>query len=549
MNKVNVTINDKKYSFKSGITLYDISKKFKSLFVLPIIGALVNGEVKELSDTILSDCNISFFDRNTKEGSTMYRNGLVFVLVYAVRKLYGKDASIKVCHSASKGRRIKINFDIKKSDLKKIKDEMNRIIKSNLKIDKTLIKREEAIKYFKSCGNDDKASAFNYLRSNYIYLYKLGNVYDYFYSKMPSRCDVLDSFDLIYVDSNNFILQTCSLYTNKIPNYKCSPLILDAYNDYYKRAKKLDIFCGYDVNRALSSGKIEDIIKLDEVISNDRLLELAKDISSKKDKIKIVLIAGPSSSGKTTTARKLSMFLKTFGLNPKSLSTDDYFIPRDKTPRLANGEYDFENINTVDLKLFNDHLSRLLNCEEVSIPTFNFVKGEGEYLGNVLKLEENDILIIEGLHGLNEKLTSLVPRENKYKIYVAPLSDLNIDNHNMISTSDIRLLRKIVRDNRTRGFSVCDSIRTWRVVREGEEKYIYPYQDDVDYVYNTAFIYEIGVLKVFAEPLLFEVSIDSPYYREARRLIDFLGLFLAIPNDVVPDDSLLCEFIGKSYFE
>ena len=263
----------------------------------------------------------------------------------------------------------------------------------------------------------------------------------------------------------------------------------------------------------------------------------------------MVLIAGPSSSGKTTTARKLSMFLKSFGLNPKPLSIDDYFVDRVNTPKLPNGDYDYESINAIDLKLFNDQLMDLLSNKEVSVPTYNFVTGEKEYLNKNLKLESNDILIVEGLHGLNEKLTSLVPKENKLKVYVSPFTDLNIDNLNMVSTSDVRLLRRIVRDSRTRGYSAVQTIKNWKNVREGEEKNIFPYQQEADYVYNSALVYEVGVLKLYAEPLLFDIDNTSLYYEEVRRLINFLSMFLSMPTDSIPSDSILREFIGGSYFE
>ena len=263
----------------------------------------------------------------------------------------------------------------------------------------------------------------------------------------------------------------------------------------------------------------------------------------------MVLIAGPSSSGKTTSSKKLSLYLKSFGLNPKPISIDDYFLPRDKTPRLSNGEYDFESIRAIDTDLFNSQLTSLLNGEEVSLPTFNFVLGIPEFKGKKLRLGENDILIIEGLHGLNEELTSHIKRENKYKIYISPLTDLNIDNHNMVSTSDVRLLRRIVRDNRTRGYSANDTIRKWNLVREGEERYVFPFQDEADKIFNTALIYEIGVLRLYAEPLLYEIKEEDENYEEARRLLDFLGMFLCIPTDSVPTDSILRECIGNSFFE
>ena len=299
----------------------------------------------------------------------------------------------------------------------------------------------------------------------------------------------------------------------------------------------------------IASGKISDVIKLDETLANNNLLEIARDIYTKKDKIKVVLMAGPSSSGKTTTSKKLSLYLNSFGLNPRPISIDDYFLPREQTPKLPNGEYDFESLRALNVDLFNEHLEKLLNHEEVYLPRFNFITGESEVCEKPFKLDENDIIIIEGLHGLNDELTSKISPENKYKLYISPLTDLNIDNHNMVSTSDVRLLRRIVRDSRTRGYTAEKTIEKWGLVREGEEKYIFPFQDSPDKIYNTALTYEIGVLKLYAEPLLYEINPTSPYYEEARRLLNFLNMFLVVPTDAIPSDSILREFIGNSYFE
>ena len=549
MLDIKLVVNNKEYVYPYGVSLLDVSYDFKDSFKSPIMGAMINNELYDLSKTLDKDCEITFVDGLSREGSKIYQNGLIFIMIVAVKELYGDLANIKVCHSIDKGKRIKTDFRLTKKRVNDIKIKMQEIIDANLVYEKCLVKKEDAINYFNQVNDFTKASALNYLESSYLYLYRLDGFYDSFYSLMPYSTSYINKFDLLYLDNENFLLQYPSSHLGFIKEYKPLPNIMEAFNENYKHAKKLNIFCASDLNKALADDRIEDIIKLNEVILNDNLLAVAKEIYKRKDKLKIVLIAGPSSSGKTTTAKKLSMFLQTFGLNPKPLSTDDYFIPREKTPKLPNGEYDYESLRAVDVSLFNDHLTRLLNHEEVSIPTFNFYKGVGEYLGNTLKLDDNDILIIEGLHGLNENLTLDIPKECKYKIYVSPLNDLNIDDHNMISTSDIRLLRRMVRDNRTRGYNAEHTLRTWSVVRDGEEKNIFPYQGEADFVYNTAFNYEVGVLKLYAEPLLYQVSSSSKYYYEARRLLNFLSMFLAIPTEAIPNDSLLKEFIGNSYFE
>ena len=302
-----------------------------------------------------------------------------------------------------------------------------------------------------------------------------------------------------------------------------------------------------ELNKIVSTGSISDIIRIDETFQNNRLLKIARKIEEKKDKLKIVLIAGPSSSGKTTTTKKLSMYLRSFGMNPHVISMDDYFKERKDTPRDANGEYDFESLATMDLELFNKQMASLLNHEEVLMPTFNFLLGMKEYK-KTLKLGDDDLLLIEGIHGLNPEILKNIPDEAKCRIYLSPLTALNLDNQNRISTTDNRLLRRIIRDNRTRGYKVEDTLKSWKKVRDGEEKNIFPYQDDADFTFNTALIYELGVLKTYAEPLLYSVEASSPYYEEAKRLINFLRVFLPIPSEDIPDDSILREFIGKSCF-
>jgi len=543
-----VIVDKKEYKVKQGTTLLELSKIVYNE-ENNYLAAIISNEMRNLSQKIDRDIEVTFLDTKTKAGSRIHKKGLIYILEYAVKELYGKNNKIKVCHSIDKGTKIKTNFEINETIIDDIKIKMQEIVNKKMPFERCLLKRKNAQEYFRDIKDFTKADAFNYINNSYIYLYKLGDMYNYFYSVMPPHTGTLKEFDLLLLDNYNLLLQYPSFYQGIIPDYVDRPTITNAYNENYRSAKRLNISCSSDLNKAIANGKINDIIKLDEIVANNKLLTLAGLIHDKQEEIKIVLIAGPSSSGKTTTARKLSMFLKTYGLNPKALSTDDYFIPRAKTPILPNGEYDYENIKSINTNLFNEHLIKLLNHEEVEIPTYNFKKGEPEYLGNKIKLEKNDILIIEGLHGLNEELTKDIKREDKFKVYVSPLTDLNIDDHNMISTSDVRLLRRMIRDNRTRGYNVTDTIRVWETVRQGEEDYIFPYQSEADFAYNTALIYEIGVLKIFAEPLLYEVETNSPQYEEARRLIDFLSMFLAIPTDAIPSDSLLREFIGNGYFD
>ena len=334
----------------------------------------------------------------------------------------------------------------------------------------------------------------------------------------------------------------------KIGKYQHHQQRFDVYNEYQEWVKLMNVKNASDLNDIVSSGKIGNLIRLDETIQASRLLNIAKEIYSHKDRLKIILIAGPSSSGKTTTSIKLTNYLTSFGLNPIQISMDDYFLSRRETPKKEDGSYDYECLEAVNTELFNENVDKLLNGEEIIAPVYNFLTGEPEYK-LPMKLGKNDVLVIEGIHALNPEILKNIPRSRKYKMYISPMTGINIDNHNRISTSDNRLLRRIVRDNRTRGYKVERTLEAWKDVREGEEKYIFPYQDEANVTFNTALIYELGILKTYAEPLLYSVDPKSEYYNEAKRLINILKTFLPMPSEDIPDDSLLREFIGGSCFK
>ena len=425
---------------------------------------------------------------------------------------------------------------------------MKKIVEMDMPITKMTIDRLEAIDYFEKIGEDVKAGVLRYNTNTYITLYRLGNYYNYFYSLMPSSTSKLGAFDLTYIKEDGFLLQFPTTYIpDKIKKYEPHPGMFEVFQEYRDWAKIMHVENSVDLNRVISSGKISDLIRIDETLQSNKLLMLARRINENKDKIRIVLLAGPSSSGKTTTSKKLCMFLQSFGLHPKVLSMDDYFVEREENPKDEKGNPDYECLEAIDLNLFDSQLGDLLSGKEVKIPTFNFSLGKKEY-HNTMKLEKNDIIVIEGIHAIDPKILTNIPRENKFKIYISALTELNMDNQNRVSTTDNRLLRRIIRDNRTRGYDVEHTLKSWPSVRAGEEKYIFPFQDEPDYTINSALIYEIGVLKTYVEPLLYSVPNDSPYYEEAKRLINFLRLFLPIPADDVPKDSILREFIGNGCF-
>lgn len=546
---IEVTINGKKYQVTKGITLEEVANDFATNYKYPILLAKVNNRLKELSSTIKENATIEFLDLTSKEGNRSHISGVTYILLTAIKKVFGRKANIVVQHSLDKGIYIETNFKINEEKLKKIKETMDSISKADMPITKVNIDRIEAMNYFESIGDFTKAGVMTYNTNNFITLYRLGNNYNYFYNLMPISTERLRDYELTYITDNGFLLRFPTVYiSDRIKEYEPHPHMFEVFKEYREWAKIMHIENSVDLNKVVSSGKINNLIKIDETLQSNRLLSVAKEINSRKNKVKIVLLAGPSSSGKTTTSKKLCMFLQSFGLTPKVIGMDDYFVERDETPKDEKGNNDYECIEAVDLKLFDKQISQLLAGETVMIPTFNFQLGKKEF-NNELTLGKTDILVIEGIHALDKKILTNIERDRKYKIYISALTEINMDDHNRISTTDNRLLRRIIRDNRTRGHTVEHTLKMWPSVRVGEEKYIFPYQDEADYTVNSALIYEIGVLKTYVEPLLYSVSTDSPFYEEAKRLIDFLRLFLPIPSDAVPQDSILREFIGNSYFE
>ncbi len=548
MAKINIEYNGKKYAYDSGIRLIDIAQDFKGDFKYPILVARVNNDLMELNNKIEKDSIVEFYDCSGRIGNIVYQKGLIYLLVYAIKECFGEDKDIEISHAIDKGLYVETNFDVDEEGLKKITDKMNEVVKANLPIDKIVVKRKEAIEYYKSKGNEVKADSLLYNTNTYINIYKLGGLNEYFYSKMPINTSVFTKFRLQLMRDRVFILQTPVSYLDgKVPEYVHHEKMFEAFDDLKEWGNMLNIRYVADVNKLIMDDKIQDVIRMNELTYDSKLLGLAKKINREKDKIKMILIAGPSSSGKTTSARKLSLYLKTFGVNPVVISLDDYFVEREETPKKENGKYDFEALRAVDLELFNKQMNQLLAGEEVTVPTFNFVTGTKSFEKN-LKLHENDVMIIEGLHCLNEELTKSIPQNKKFKIYVCPLTNLNIDKYNRLSSSDNRFLRRMVRDHRTRGYSVDQVFDMWGEVRAGEEEYVFPYQDEADYVLNTAMLYEMGVLKMFAESLLYTVSPDSKHYDDAKRLMNLLKIFLVIPDRYVPDDAILKEFIGGGFF-
>ena len=547
MEKVKVTYLGKSYLYPRDITLEDISKDFQKNYLETIIMAEVNGRPCELNYKVTDDVTVDFFDLTSPTGNRVYESGLIFVLEKACLNMLNSEIEVK--YSIDKGIYIKTYKKITKEDLDKVSREMKEIVKRNLPIQKNLVNRLEAIEYYKSTKSYDKVNVLKYSVNTNVNLYRLMDIYNYFFSYLPVSTGALKEFKLTYIDQNSFVLRYPNIYyLNKIPVYKHHDKLFNEFKKYDEWSEKLGIENVSSLNNKVTKGNVDDIVLLSENIQNNSLFKISETIYNNK-KLKLILLAGPSSSGKTTTSKKLELFLKGFGLNPIAISIDNYFVDRDKTPILPDGSYDFESLNSINVELFNKNLKDLLDGKEVTLPVYNFITGKSELSDESIKLGEKEILIVEGLHALNEELTYSIDRKNKYKIYLCPLTVLSLDNHNRIRTTDNRLLRRIVRDNRTRGYSASDTLSTWGKVREGEEKYVFPFQDEADVIFNTSLIYELGVLKTYAEPLLYSVEENDPMYKEAVRLLNLLKNILPISNDYIPVDSIVREFIGGGYFK
>lgn len=536
--------------FKAGTTLKEVAMAFKKYFNYPILIAKVDNNLSYLGKTITRKCDIDFYDRSSIVGNSVYASSVQLMLIVAIKRILGRQTDVMIEHSIDKGIYCEIiNHDLTKDEMKQIENEMIHLVNENLKFTRVSVARIDAIKYFKKEKQLDKVKVLKYISNSYVNLYRLDDVYDYFFGEMADSTSDIDNFKLTYINEKGFVLSYPNIYTPECTlDYVHHKLIFDKFLDYTNWGKTIGIQTAADLNEIVSTGKYNEIIRLAEAHYEAQLAELSEKIYENRENVKMVLIAGPSSSGKTTTAKKLAVYLQSKGFRTHSISIDDYFHDLKNAPKKENGEYDFESIRRIDLDLFNRHLTKLLEGEKVLLPEFNFVLGKREYKNKYLQVKEKDILIIEGLHALNSDLTMAIDDKYKYKVYISPLTQLNIDNHNRIHTSDTRRLRRIIRDNKSRNLMAADTLKLWEDIRAGEEEYIFPYQDLADTVINTALVYELGVLKTYAEPLLFSVSEDDPVYPEAIRLINFLRNFLPIPSDEIPRDSILREFIGGSGF-
>lgn len=547
----NVTVGGELKQYNEGTSYTEIAKDFQDQYDSPIVLVLKNGKLTELFKKVTSDCRIEFLTTKTSPGIEAYRRSATLIMLKAFYDVVGNKNinKISVQYSLSKGYYCTLNSKVKLNQelLDKVKIRMNEIVAENSQINKRTIGTTSAIDLFNRHRMYDKEKLFKYRRASKVNIYSLKGFEDYFYGYMVPNTGYVKYFDLFLYDEG-FVLQLPTKENpNVVPEFKPQKKLFSVLKESEKWSETLKIDTVGALNEQISQGNIKDIILVAEALQEKKIAEIATMIAESKDK-KFIMIAGPSSSGKTSFSHRLSIQLKANGLNPHPIGVDDYFVNRDITPRDENGNYNFEVLEALDVEQFNKDMLELLDGKTVKMPTYNFITGKREYKGNTLTLGKDDILVIEGIHGLNDKLSYALPKNSKFKIYISALTQLNIDEHNRIPTTDGRLIRRMVRDARTRGISAEETIARWQSVRNGEESYIFPFQEEADVMFNSALIYELSVLKQFAEPLLFGIPSTSPEYVEAKRLLKFLDYFLGVNTEDIPKNSLVREFAGGSCF-
>ena len=548
MDNIIITFNDgTKKEYYKGIKFGDVVRD--AIPNKEIVCGSINNTIVNNNDAINHSGKLLFYGLDSSMGSKVYERGLIFLFRICAIEVLGNEIELKIRNSIDRGVFFEIDRDISEGDVQKIKDLMHDKVKKDLTFEKVETSMNEAIAYFKQRKREDKIKTLFYDKNKYVTLYKFDGVYNYFIGDLPHSSSILKYFDLTLILGKGIILRYPSMYDKgKMVKYTHHAQFFDSISLYLAWSKILKMSSIGELNDEIVKNKPGDIVNTCEFIQDNRLQFIAKNIWENRDKIKMVLLSGPSSSGKTTTAKKLSMYLKTAGLNPVAISLDDYFLERDETPLNENGKPDYESLRAIDVKLFDKQMAKLLKGNRTTLPTFNFLTGKKEY-NRTVEMHENDILLIEGLHALSADLLSDIPSSKKYRIYVSPLVFINVDDDNRINLTDVRLIRRMVRDNRTRGYTPSQTLANWSEVREGEEKYVFPYQDSADIICNTFAPYELSVMKVYALPLLYTVQPDDPEYLTALRLIKLFDLVLPLPSDEVPSLSILREFIGKGYFE
>ena len=533
---------------KRGTKVLDLFSQEISKRNNEIIACKFNNEVKSLNFEINSNGKIELIDITNKDGMRIYKRGLIFIISKAFNELY-PQALLTVNYQLYHSMLCEIdNLKVTNEMIDKVNKRVKEIIKSNIPITRKIMTKEEAIEFYNKEKTLKGKLQLDLEQKKEVTLYCCEDYYNYFYGVMPISTGCIKEYELLKYQDRFLIRYPSRKNPYLLPKFIECPKLVSALDEYEELHKVLNVNTLYKLNQIIKNKKIKDYILMDEALHEKKIAKIADEISKNKN-TKVILIAGPSSSGKTTFAKRLELELRLNGIKPKTISVDNYFKERKDTPKDENGEYDFEAIEAIDTKLLNNDLIKLLNGEKIKMPTFNFHTGNKEYKGNEMKLEEDEVLIMEGIHCLNDKLTFLIPKEQKFKIYISCLTVLNIDYYNRISTTDTRLIRRIVRDNQFRGYSALHTLKMWPSVNKGEAKNIFAYQEEANVMFNSSLIYELSVLKDYAIPLLKEIGQEKTEYSEAKRIISMLEYFESIPSDYILKNSLLREFIGGSIFE
>lgn len=535
--------------YPEGTPLFTVAEEFQPEFQEDILLARVNGKLKELHKTLTKESQIEFLTFQDPVGKKTYERSAVFVMLKAFYDVIPREKIKEVQMDFALGNGIygELEGDAALTEelLDQVKEQMHVLVEKKLPIVKRSVNTDEAVELFGRHGMHDKEQLFMYRRASRVNIYSIEKFEDYFYGYMVQNTGYVKYFDLIPYHSGFLLLLPETKAPRKVEKSGNHEKLFQVLRDSYRWSDCLEVPNVGTLNRLISEGKAADLILMQEALQEKTIGNIAEQAAKAGDK-RLVMIAGPSSSGKTTFSHRLATQFRALGYTPHPIAVDNYFKNREDYPRDENGKLDMEALECVDIEKFNEDMNGLLNGRLVEIPRFNFVTGTREYNGDFLKLGKNDVLIIEGIHCLNDKLSYSLPAESRFKIYISALTQLNVDEHNRIPTADGRIIRRMVRDARTRGTSALETIRRWSSVRRGEDKNIFPFQEQADVMFNSALVYELAVLKLYAEPLLFSIPRDVPEYDEAKRLLKFLDYFLGIDSEIIPKNSIIREFIGGS---
>lgn len=546
---VKVEISGEFREYPVGTPYLEIAREHQKNYGQDILLVQVDNKLAELNKTLQRECKLRFVTTGDKSGQLTYRRSVVLLFLKSAHDVGGKALEyVQVLHSIGNGYYCKLEGAVRLDQdfVDRVKGRMRELVEEDVPIKKTSLSTDEAIERFKKHGMRNKERLFRYRRVSKVNLYSISGYEDYYYGYMAPSTGYLKQFDVSLFDEG-LVLRFPDAAQEADQPFAPPLKLFHIFKESVGWGKKMEVGTVAALNDKIADGSIRDVILIQEALQEKKIAEIAEKIVSQEGR-KIILISGPTSSGKTTFSHRLSIQLYANGMKPHPIPVDDYFVDRELTPRDENGDYNFECLEAIDVKQFNEDMANLLAGRRVELPSFNFKLGKREYKGNVKQLKEDDVLVIEGIHGLNDKLTPSLPNESKFKIYISALTQLNIDEHNRIPTTDGRLIRRIVRDARTRGASAKDTIAMWDSVRRGEEQHIFPFQEQADAMFNSALIYELAVLKQYVEPQLFAIGRDEPEYIEAKRLLKFLDYFLPVPSEDIAKNSILREFIGGSCF-